>query len=145
MSQDQPKRPRGRPRLHDPMVMEVFRRTRQNVHTDRHRQNHHFAWEALTIIGLHPTVAYEREAAAGRALGQGEQPPIPWLVDWEASTRGKQGAVKYGVLTELGRMSAAGFPDDYIRAMAERLAEMEWTAKEAEQRLREIRLRGYRD
>ena len=131
-----PDRPeaRGRPRVFLREIVDLYKGGGVGRHrlTDRHSQNVIYAHKAMDILDL--------------ASGRGEPLPAPtWLVDWEGAERGKQGAIKYGVLTELGRMSAAGFPDDYLRAIAERLAEIEWTVKEAEQQLREVRLRGYRE
>ena len=36
-----------------------------------------------------------------------EFPPPTWLVDWASDKNGKQGAIKWCVLEELGRMLAA--------------------------------------
>jgi len=68
-------------------------------------------------------------------------PPTPtWLVDWTGAERGRQGAIKWGVLEQLGRMAFAGYPDAVIRQLAAEIEIVKPTAKAAEARLRQIRL-----
>jgi hypothetical protein len=84
------------------------------------------ALEAISILGLMP---------------KGEEVPSPtWLVVWDGEKRGKQGAVKWMALAELGRMARDGIDHSSIRAYAAAIAPMGLTDKEAAARLRYVRL-----
>lgn len=66
--------------------------------------------------------------------------PTNWLVDWPGADRGKKGAIKWGVLTELGRLSEARIEAKMIVALAHVVSQERLTVKDAEQRLRNWRL-----
>jgi hypothetical protein len=50
-----------------------------------------------------------------------QHPPPNWLVDWAGRKQGKQGAIKFAILEQLGRMAYDGFPDDVIREQADEI------------------------
>jgi hypothetical protein len=96
MQQEQEeKRGRGRPPLVSPEHMSQLRLLYKN-RTSRSIQGHSYAAEAL------------EEMRRSSSQNGGERPAPTWLVDWEGANKHKQGAVKYCVLEELGRMLDAG-------------------------------------
>jgi hypothetical protein len=123
------KRKRGRPPLIPPDRAGIWRSLYGDiVHTDRQLQARWLATRALAVLGLQP-------------INGNEFPAPTWLADWRGASRGKQGAIKWGVLEQLGRMSQAGFPDETIRDFAAALETANMSAKEAEARLRLVRIK----
>src|SRR5271165_6019807 len=114
---------RGRPRLMPQEVLEQLRRLEPNVHTERQHQNRYLAHQAMGILGLIPE-------------STDQLPPPTWLVDWQGANRGKQGAIKWAILEQLGRMSGAGFDDESIRSFAAAIEEERMNVKDAAARLR---------
>ena len=122
-------KPPGRPRVVPLESLRLLRSLSPDIHTDRQHQNRAYAHTAMRILGLLPD--------AGK--------PATWLVDWEGADRGKQGAVKWSVLEQLGRMSKLGFDDVSIRNFAAVIEEQRMNAKDAAARLRNARLHALRD
>jgi hypothetical protein len=126
-----PKR-RGRPRKFDEFLLQAASHLSAVAKTDRQRQNLFYAQLGLEALGLAPK-------------RNGRPPPPNWLVDWEGANYGKLGAIKWGPLEQLGRMSEAGFANDDLRRLAAELmaiaAREKWTAKAAVRVLRGMRLR----
>jgi hypothetical protein len=118
----------GRPRLIPPWYE---RRMVPHIHTERQHQARYLAHEAMSILGLVPKSAEEL-------------PQPTWLVNWDGANRGKQGAVKWAVLEELGRMALAGFGADRVRKLAACPTLSRMNAKQAAATLREMRLRAVR-
>jgi hypothetical protein len=118
---------RGRPRLMPQEVLEQLRRLEPNVHTERQHQNRYLAHQAMGILGLIPE-------------STDQLPPPTWLVDWQGANRGKQGAIKWAILEQLGRMSHAGLDDGSIRSFAAAIEEQRMNVKDAAARLRRVRL-----
>jgi hypothetical protein len=125
MEQEQ-KRGRGRPPLVSPAHMRQLRMLYKN-RTNRNIQGHSYAAEAM------------QEMRCLASQNGGVYPAPTWLVDWEGADRNKQGAVKYCVLEELGRMLDAGMD---IAPFVEALETQDHglTAKAAAAWLRAIRL-----
>jgi hypothetical protein len=109
--------------------MAHFRLTEPDIQTDRQHQNRYYAHRAIQILllGLLPD-------------SEDHLPPPTWLVDWVRLDRGKQGAVKWSVLEQLGRMEQAGFDEHSIRAFATVIEEEKLNAKDAATRLRRARM-----
>ncbi len=107
--------------------MDGYRRRYPTVHTDRQYGNRYYAERAIAILGLAPHA-------------DGSFPEPNWLVDWPGADRGKKGAIKWGVLTELGRLSEARIEAKMIVALAHVVSQERLTVKDAEQRLRNWRL-----
>ena len=133
MEQDQEqkeKRGRGRPRVLPAETVQQLRGVYRDIQTDRQIQARTYALEALKAMDRMPKPA-------------GEFPPPTWLVDWAGGDRGKQGAMKWGVLEELGRMVVAGMDIAslvwVLENQSEHLDRLQ-TAKSAQARLRAIRL-----
>ena len=130
MMEQEEKRGRGRPPLVSPEHMRQLRLLYKN-RTNRNIQGHSYAAEALH--------------AMGRMASQngGVRPAPTWLVDWEGADKNKQGAVKFCVLEELGRMLDA---DMDIAPFVEVLETHNHglTARSAAAWLRAIRLRASR-
>ena len=125
MSQDQPKRRRGRPRVMPPEWQAGIRKI-WGVHTDRQAQAHHYARIAMEHLELLP---------------QSEKlPPPTWLVDWQGAETNKIGAVKWSVLEQLGRMLEAGYSVADCRRLMAEMERLRLSAKHVATRLREIRL-----
>jgi hypothetical protein len=94
------KRGRGRPRIHDAEGLRVMRSLYPEIHTERQLQNLRFAFRALTILELMPS----RNGDSGAV----SNPQPTWLADWDGANRGKQGAIKWSILEQVGRMADAG-------------------------------------
>jgi len=109
--------------------MKVYRSVEQRIHTDRQHLNRHYANRAMEILGLTPGPKW-----------RGRIPPATWLVDWAGETYGKLGAIKWGVLEQLGRMSYAGFTDEAVRDAAAKIEKLRLTVKDAARVLRHYRL-----
>jgi hypothetical protein len=123
------KRKRGRPPLLSAEGARMYRGVYgSTIHTSRQIQAHVYATRAL--------IAMDRNPKSAR-----EYPPATWLVDWAGANRGKQGAIKWGVLEELGRMLAVGMDIAPIVNQLETL-EHGMTAKEAAAVMRRYRLRN---
>ncbi len=121
---DLQQRKRGRPPSVDPQWLREFGAVWPDIHTKRGLQNKHLAFDALRALELLPD--------------QGQPPG--WLVDWESANRGKQGAIKWCVLEQFGRMLRADVGEHNVRRWADQLEQHRPTAKEAAARLREMRL-----
>jgi hypothetical protein len=119
---------RGRPPLLSPEAASRYRALYSEIHTSRQIQARACANRALIAMDRAPKSATEF-------------PPPTWLVDWEVANTGKQGAVKWGVLEELGRMLAAGIDIEGFVAALE-ADDHTLTAKQAAALMREFRLRG---
>ena len=68
-----------------------------------------------------------------------QHPPPNWLVDWAGRKQGKQGAIKFAILEQLGRMAYDGFPDDVIRVRADEIEQWKPTVKVGAAYLRGLR------
>jgi hypothetical protein len=123
---EQQKRPRGAPRLIPIEGLLELRTLRPDVHTDRQLQNIALANQAMRILGLMPP--------------ENSTPTPTWLVDWEGADRGKQGAIKWAILEQLGRMALAGFGEGFIRPIAAALEQRRPSVKEGAAWLRAVRL-----
>jgi hypothetical protein len=114
---------RGRPRKFDPALMETIRSLHGNVHTERHRQNIAMIVGVLGILGLR----------------EGHPPPeLLWIADFAGEDQGKQGAVKWAILEQLGRI-ARDYDADTVRRLAIEVSRLRPTAKEGAAMLREWR------
>jgi hypothetical protein len=125
---EQRKRPRGRPRLIPVDGIQALRAQRPDVHTDRGVQNLAMAHQAMRILGLLPETP------------DAPSPPATWLVDWDGADRGRQGAIKWAILEQLGRMAYVGFGEDFLRSMATPLEQRHPSVKEGAMLLRGVRL-----
>jgi hypothetical protein len=118
---------RGRPRLIPVDGIQALRAQNPDVHTDRGQQNIAMAHQAMRILGLLPKT-------------QDALPPPTWLVDWDGADRGKQGAIKWAILEQLGRMAYVGFGEDFLRSMAAALEQRHPSVKDGAALLRAVRL-----
>jgi hypothetical protein len=95
---------RGRPRV----MSEWFRNSvafdlyHPGIKTERGRQNVKYLYRAIDALDIAP---------CGTGLAE-----FGWLVDWAAADAGNKGAIKAGILTELGRME--GHAVEAARALA---------------------------
>jgi hypothetical protein len=130
MEQEQEeKRGRGRPRVITPEMMRFYRSMYPDIHTTRQIQAVDYAFDAMRAMNRMPT------------SDPRDFPPPTWLVDWAGGNAGKQGAIKWGVLEELGRMLAVGID---IAPIVKQLETQDHgrTAKEAAVILRRWRLQA---
>jgi hypothetical protein len=127
---DDSKPKRGRPPLIPPGYLHDLQRIDPRIHTVRGHQNKYLAHEAMEILGLMP-----KRGEPGLEI-----PPATKLVDWEGAERGRQGAIKWAALEQLGRMARAGFDHEDIRSTAAALERRPSTAKEMAASLRRLRL-----
>jgi hypothetical protein len=98
----------GRPRLLDAEAMATFRSLYSgHVRTDRGLQNKYYIGQALSALGIT------------------EESPPCWLWDAAASRVGKQGAIKWGVLEQLGRI-AVELGEDTARDIAAEVEKYPW-------------------
>jgi hypothetical protein len=104
-------------------MVAIYRSLYPDIHTDRQRQNRYDAIRAIEILGLLPNPI----------------PPATWLVDWKGANKGKQGAVKWSILEQLGRMARQGYDNDTIRALAAEIGKLQLSAKDAAEQLRQMR------
>jgi hypothetical protein len=95
---------RGRPRVMSEWFRNsvVFDTYHSGVKTERGRQNVKYLYRAIDALDIAP-------GSAGLA-------EFGWLVDWAGVDAGHKGAIKSGVLTELGRME--GNAAEAARALA---------------------------
>jgi hypothetical protein len=105
--------------------MRIYREEFSDIHTDRQVQNRCFALEAIRILG--------------QISSSDQLPPATWLVDWAGHGQGRQSAIKWGILEQLGRMSLGGFSDDQIREVADDIEQWKPKAKIGAAHLRELR------
>lgn len=127
------KKKRGRPRT---IPEGMFPKGLLTAGTERGRQNYVYALDGMAAIGC----------AAGPKQSDGRlaTTAFPLLVDWNAAEESRRGAVKFGVLAEIGRASRE-FSPDVVMLMATRIHEALLdgslnTAREAETQVRAWRV-----
>lgn len=126
MSEDQPKRGRGRPRV----VLPGFERFHSDIHTDRQIQARWYALKAERELGYMP----DRK-------GEPPRRGPDWLLDWEGADQGKMGAKKVSVLEQLGRLLSDGYAVEEVAELADTICKKKLSAKDAADWVRAIRLR----
>jgi hypothetical protein len=97
-----------------------------HVHTDRQLQNIAYAIRAMHILKQVPDK-------------HDEYSPATWLLDWAGADRGKQGAIRWAILEQLGRMVYDGFSEDQIRELADEIEQWKPKAKIGAAYLRDLR------
>jgi hypothetical protein len=118
---------RGRPHTFPYEWMSFLRSLHSShVHTDRQLQNIAYATRAMHILKQVPDK-------------HDEYSPATWLLDWAGADRGKEGAINWAILEQLGRFAYAGFPDDIIRELADDIEQWKPKAKVGAAYLRGLR------
>jgi hypothetical protein len=69
----------------------------KHLNTDRGRQNIKYAYLAMGVLDIGP-----------KGVGL---PELGWMVDWDAADQNRKGAIKWGILTELGRLAEVAVPE----------------------------------
>jgi hypothetical protein len=83
---------RGRPPLFGLPMQQFFDMAHRSASSRRQRLNLHFAYKAVHALGLCPR--------------EGERPAdirLAWIADYEQANKGRKRALRWGVLSELGR------------------------------------------
>jgi hypothetical protein len=82
---------RGRPRVTSDWFDSFCHNHFGNIKTARGRQNKRYLYLAIDVLDLHP---------GGAGLEK-----LGWLIDWQAADAWQHGAIKAGILCELGRFA----------------------------------------
>jgi hypothetical protein len=124
------KRRRGRPRVLTGEWATAIERLRPEIKTDRGRQNFDYAYRAIRALSIghedRPLQGYEH---------------LQWLVDWKRANQYRRGAVKWAILTELGRRSTK-YGDEFAIKVADRVCKEKPEVKQGAAMIRRIRLGG---
>jgi hypothetical protein len=121
---------RGRPRV----LSEAFRSSAfiaayyPQIHTERGRQNVKYFYRAVDALKIHPD---------GPGLAE-----FGWLIDWESADRYRKGAIKFGILVELGRIACTHGVECAAAAARSLAAENTRTVKQGIAFLRLMRLKA---
>jgi hypothetical protein len=120
-----PKKQRGRPRVISVEEMRRNRREFPDLKSDRQHQNRTYAYWAMGELGL---------------LGQQPSAEFAWLCDPLTIAAGTSNTIKWSLLTELGRLVAAGVSNDVVSTIATQLCEQRPTVKNGAAMIRRFRL-----
>lgn len=124
------KKKRGRPPAFDPYIMQGV----QMYHGALKRRSHVnelYKHEAISVLGLLP----EKDENGERGWSH----PLRWLADYEAADAGKSGAIKKGILVELGRL-VRSHGEEQAREVAEWIVRQRPSVKEGAAMVRQVRL-----
>ena len=132
------KKKRGRPAFRRDMADIVVKPAYPHIKSDRHRQNILFENDAvreLKLLDFHEAVTSGEEPSGDASVGA----RFAWLADYLAAERGKRGAIKHTILTELGRLLES-HGSKMMRAVAHRICEIKPSGKEGAAIVRRLRL-----
>jgi hypothetical protein len=118
---------RGRPRVIHEWFESYCRDHFPHVVTARGRQNLKYMYLAIDVLDLDPD--------GGAGLEK-----FGWLLDWKSADRHRKGAIKSGILAELGRIAAI-YGVEFAAEAAAAMCEVKPSVKEGIAKLRRMRLK----
>jgi hypothetical protein len=127
---DEAPRKRGRPKVMSELFEFSIGQHFRHLKTDRGRQNIKYAYLAMGALDIGPK---------GAGLAE-----FGWLVDWEAADKNRKDAIKWGILTEFGRLAdlaTAVNGLDIVRDFAAAICQRKPSIKEGIALLRRQRLK----
>jgi hypothetical protein len=122
----EPESKRGRPRVMSDLFDGFVKEHYGHVKTDRGRQNIQAAYHAIDVLDMHP---------------DHNHPELGWLVDWDAANKYRKGAIKWGILTEIGRIANL-LGDDAAHEAARYVCKEKPSVKQAIATLRNWRMKS---
>jgi hypothetical protein len=125
--EQKPKPKRGRPRVMSELFQGYAHFHYGHVKTDRGRQNLRYAYNAIDVLDIQPE---------GSRLAE-----FGWLINWAHADKDRKGAIKWGILTEIGRI-AEQLGDDHAIEAARYVCNQQDTVKASIAELRNWRLKS---